>query len=73
MPQSTIDKLFALKQERNNQMDETKELKPTVIIKNYFGLKEGEDLKGFLEELKELSAEEKMALAVGIDNGSFTY
>jgi predicted CopG family antitoxin len=44
-----------------------------VILKEYFGLKEDEDLKGFLEELKKLSSEEKTLLADGIRNGSFTY
>ena len=53
--------------------EETKEKGPTVILKNYFGLKKDEDLRGFLAELKELSTEEKEQLSEGIKNGTFTY
>jgi hypothetical protein len=78
MPEPTINKLFKLK-ERNNQMADTNpdgSLKVTVILKNYFGIKEDGSitgLQGFLAELKELSAEEKLQLAEGIHNGSFNY
>jgi hypothetical protein len=43
------------------------------ILKEFFGLKKDQDLRGFLAELKELSMEEKTILADGIRNGSFTY
>lgn len=73
MPESTINKLFALK-ERNNQMpDEPKKKGVPVVLKEFFGLKKDQDLRGFLAELKELSMEEKEQLAEGINNGTYTY
>ena len=78
MPEPTINKLFALK-EKDNQMADTNpdgSLKVTVILKNFFGVKEDgslSGLQGFLAELKQLSDEEKLALATGIHDGSFNY
>ena len=57
-------------------MDENTEAKaPSVptTLKKYFGFKEGDTLKEFLVELKELSTEEKQQLAEGILNGTLTY
>lgn len=53
--------------------EEPKKKGPVVVLKEFFGLKEDQDLRGFLAELKELSTEEKEQLAEGINNGTFTY
>ena len=42
-------------------------------LKEFFGLKDGQDLRGFLAEIKELSPEERKALAEGIENGTLDY
>lgn len=49
-------------------MADEKPIKPTVILKKFFELKEGENLEGFLAELKELSEEEKLEMAQAILN-----
>ena len=46
---------------------------PVVTLKSFFGLREDENLRGFLEELRELSDTEKEALAEGITSGTLTY
>jgi hypothetical protein len=43
----------------------------TILIRNYFF--EGMKAKEIAEELKQLSDEEKAALAEGIRNGTLTY
>lgn len=35
----------------------------TILLKTYFGLKPGQDLRGFTDELKALTTEEKLELA----------
>lgn len=44
-----------------------------TTLKRYFEVKEGETLKDFLVELKQLSVEEKEQMAAGINNGTFAY
>lgn len=52
----------------------TEEKKVNVkALKEFFGLKEGQRLADFAEELKALSTEEKEQLSEGILNGSLTY
>lgn len=51
--------------------------KPTTtdaaVLKQFFGLREGQTLTGFVAELKDLSADEKAQLANGIRDETFTY
>lgn len=42
-------------------------------LKDYFGLRDGDKLADFANELKELSDEEKQQLSEGIESGSLTY
>jgi len=42
-------------------------------VKEFFGLKEGQNLKGFTEEWKVLSEEARTQIKEGIGNGSFSY
>lgn len=44
-----------------------------VLIKDYFGYREGTGAGEFLKELKALSPEDKAQLAEGIRNGTLTY
>jgi hypothetical protein len=53
-------------------MDE-KPQSDVVILKNYFGYREGDGLAQFSAELKSLSPEDKDKLADGIRNGNLTY
>lgn len=46
---------------------------PIKVIKDFFGYKEGQDLRAFADEFKELSDEDKIQLSEGIKNGSLTY
>ncbi len=51
-------------QGRDDMAVETVVPKPTAaILMKFFGRKEGQNLKGFHEELKQLSVEEKAELA----------
>lgn len=54
-------------------MPETKKPGPAVHIKKFFGLKEGQKMKDFLEEYNNLTDEDKVQLATGIENESLTY
>lgn len=54
-------------------MADEKPRSTTKTLSDYFGRKEGQNLAGFAEELKALSADEKQQLAEGIINGSLTY
>lgn len=55
-------------------MEENKEGQTTTkLIKEFFGIKEGEVLKDFVVEFKKLTPEDKEQLAEGIRNGSLTY
>src|SRR3989304_523293 len=42
---------------------EKKTMTPIVVLRTFFGQKEGQTLKGFMEEIKELSEQEKLHLA----------
>lgn len=55
--------------------DEKNEQKPktVVILKNFFGVKEGQKLTDFANEIKELTDEDKLQLATGIEDGSLNY
>lgn len=44
-----------------------------MVIREYFGLLPGCTLKDFLGEYKALTAEDKIELAEGIRNETFTY
>lgn len=54
-------------------MTDKKPLGDAAVLKEFFGLSEGETLSGFVQELKQLSPEEKTQLAEGIRNQTFTY
>ncbi len=43
------------------------------VLKDYFGLKPGQGLKGFAEELRELTPEDRQQLANGIQDESYNY
>jgi hypothetical protein len=43
------------------------------VLKEFFGLREGDKLADFAQELKALSDEEKQQLHDGIEDGSLTY
>lgn len=53
--------------------DEPQPKSDTVLMKNFFGYRDGEGLSDFSNELKTLSPEEKAELGEGIRNGTFTY
>lgn len=42
-----------------------KEVSEAVAIKNYFGVRPGDNTSGFMNELKALAAKDKTELAVG--------
>lgn len=52
---------------------ENEKKSPARVLKQYFGLKEGQKISDFVEELKALSPEEKLQLTDGIQNGTLTY
>lgn len=43
------------------------------VLKEYFGLRDGDKLADFAKELKDLSEEEKIQLHDGIEDGSMNY
>lgn len=43
------------------------------VLKKYFGLKDGESLKDFAGETKQLTDQDFDQLKTGIEDGSFTY
>lgn len=47
--------------------------KATVTIYKYFGTKEGQTRQDFMKEVKELTMDDRLTLAEGIDNGTLTY
>lgn len=53
----------------------TDEKKPgaAVVLKKYFEVRPGEKMVDFMEELKQLTPEDKEQLAEGINNGTLTY
>lgn len=53
--------------------DDTPKKGKVKVLKEYFGLKEGQKLTDFAAELKELTDEEKVQLTEGIEDGSLTY
>ena len=42
-------------------------------LKEFFGLKEGQKLADFAEELKQLTDEDKQQLSKGIEDGTLNY
>ncbi len=46
---------------------------PVVVLKDFFGLKTNQSLKGFSKELKTLTDTDRDQLTTGIRNESFTY
>lgn len=44
-----------------------------AVIKKFFGTKQGQTMTGFMEELRELTPEDKEQLANGINDGSLNY
>jgi hypothetical protein len=53
--------------------EEPKRRSATVLLREYFGYREGDGLAQFAAELKALSEDEKEQLAEGIHNGTLTY
>lgn len=45
----------------------------TKTLKEYFGMKPGQQLSDFAVELRDLSEEDKIQLADGIENGTLDY
>lgn len=43
------------------------------ILKDYFGVREGQKLKDFADELKELTDEDKAQLVAGIQDETYDY
>ena len=43
------------------------------VLKDFFGLRDGDKLADFAKELKELSDEEKIQLSNGIEDGTLDY
>lgn len=44
-----------------------------VVLKEFFGKREGQTLTEFVVEMRQLTDEDKQQLADGIRNGSLTY
>lgn len=43
------------------------------VLKQFFGFKQGEGLKEFAAEVKQLTDQDYVDLVTGIENGSLTY
>lgn len=44
-----------------------------MVLKEFFGTREGETLTQFVAEMRELGEDDKAILAEGIRNGTYTY
>lgn len=54
-------------------MAEDKKPGAAVVLKKYFELLPGQKMIDFMEELKQLTPEDKAQLAAGIEDGTLTY
>ena len=45
--------------------EKTKKIGRLIVLRNYFGLKEGEDLRSFASECAKLTEEDKVELSQG--------
>lgn len=54
-------------------MAEKKHQKTAVVLKKFFGIKEGERLFDFAKELKSLTDEDRQQLTLGIEDESYSY
>ena len=53
--------------------EKPKKVGDAKVLKDYFGLREGETIRDFAAELKALTPEDKEQLASGIRDETFTY